>query len=1106
MGLRFVLGRSGTGKTEYLRNFVIKNSCDNPDTNYIVMVPEQSNLQTQTAFVTAHPSGGILNIDILSFKRLAYRIFSETGGFHNKVLDESGKLMILKIVAEECKDKLTVLKKPMERLDSLDKLKSLFSEFSQYHVNAATFDEIIKKDTVPGLSPKLKDLITIYDYYLNYISEEFITDEQVMDVLAEKIEVSEFVKNTVFVFDEYTGFTYLQNEVIRKLIRCAKDVIVALTMDISLADKNVVPEYNLFALSVKTKSDLTQMAIEEKIKVYPDVYLNGNKKNAVFDYLEKNLFDYAARPLGAKTDNITICESISAEEEVRYLREKIASLVRDEGYSYKDIAVVTGDLARYGIHFEKLMNEADIPCFVDDSKYLINNPFVESVRALMDVVIEDFSYKSVFRLLKSGLFEFSKNQTDILENYCLGCGIYGYYRWSNNWDKLLKNMDEDELNLLNELRSSFVSSLQEYVFIMKKADATVKERTVALFALMAELKIEGKLLAISERFDASGDYVKAIEYRQVYAAVIHLLDELVELMGDKKISCEAYLEILISGISAVKIGVLPPGNDYVILADVERSRIDKTKVLFLLGANEGIIPKNTERIGFLNESERMAIKESKITLAPTSHEEYYTQKYYLYRILTKATEKLYVSYSNFGEQEEIKPSYLVKCIEDLFPSCVHVNTDKEFKTDYKFQTKADAYDYLLYSDDYKNATWNMLYEYLVSDDSYKNRLTKIQEGLIYKGDMSSLGERIAEEIFFDNQKNYTTSISRLETFASCPFAHFLRYGLKVYDRESSDMNAVDYGNVFHTALEDYVRILKQMQTDVANVSDDVADTLAVECINNAYNKIYRSYNEPSSRDKYHINRMIRLMKRTVWVLRKQFTDSAFTIKNVEYKFDGNNSDYTLKLNNNKKVHLNGKIDRIDTYSDGINEIVRVVDYKTGSTGFSLVKFYYGLQLQLIVYLDIASQIERRNNKNVIPAGAFYYNINDPIIDMDKLKDNDIDGAVLKELKLHGYQNVLVNNSADKNADERKINNMLKHSRNKLKELCEEISSGDVSKNPYMLYDKGLRTGCDYCDYKQLCLFDDTLPWCKVNDLKALSEEEIFTKLQESEDAGDELDR
>lgn len=1105
MGLKFVFGRSGVGKTEYLRDYVIKNSMDNPDVNYIVMVPEQSNLQTQTDYVLNHPKGGIINIDILSFKRLAYRIFSETGGFHNRVLDESGKLMILKKVADECSDKLTMLQKPMERIDSLNKLKSILSEFSQYHVSEDTFDEIIKQDSIPGLSSKLKDLITLYDYYLDYIAKDYITDEQVMDVLAEKIQVSDFVKNTVFVFDDYTGFTFLQNEVLRQLLKYSREVIVSLTMDVSYVNETVVHEYDLFSLSVKTKTELTCMAVQEKVKIHEPVCIkeNRNRKNDEFVFLEKNLFDYSTDSFSERTDRIIICESVSPEQEVDYLRKRIASLVREGGYAYKDIAVVTGDLNKYGIYFEKMLNDAHIPCFVDDSKELLNNAFLEFVRALLDIVNEDFSYKSVFRFLKSGLFGFTKEEIDILENYCIAGGICSLFSWEKPWDKLIRGIDDETLATLNELRLKFIGSLKDFVFVMKNKNTSVKDRAYALYVFLADINTEGKLLALSESFDKSGDYLHFVEYRQVYGAVIHLLDELVEIMGDKMVSCEEFSEILDAGFSAVKIGVLPPGNDYVILADVERSRISKTKVLFLLGANEGIIPRNNERIGFLNESERLALKDAKISLAPTSHEEYYTQKYYLYRILTKATDKLYVSYSNFCDGEEINPSYLVKNIEDLFPLCTHINTNKE--NDLICGTKADAYEYLLISDDYKEESWNAVYEYLLNDDEYGLRLKKIQEGLIYKGDDTNLGERLAEKLFFNDNKNLVTSVSRLETYATCPFAHYLKYGIEIKDRVTPEMAAVDYGNVFHTALEDYVRILKQMDMDVNEVSDETADIMATECITSAFNKVYRSYNQPSSRDKYHVTRMVRLMKRTVWAMKKQFSDSSFAIKNVEYKFDGTDGSYAIELDNNRKLYLRGKIDRIDTYSDGDSEIIRVVDYKTGSSGFSMMKFYYGIQLQLVVYLDIISEIEKKDNKNVIPAGAFYYNINDPVIDTDKVKSKDIDSAILKELRLHGYQNSDVLCTADKSTNEEGLKLMMNHGRKKVKELSEELISGNVSKKPYMLKENGIKTGCDYCDYRQVCLFDESLSWCRPKRLKNLSDDEVFGKIKESEGALDEMD-
>ena len=1096
MGLRFICGRSGVGKTKYLRERVINEAIKNPDVNYCVMVPEQSNLQTQKEYVKAHPDEGILNIDILSFKRLAYRVFSEVGGFNNQVLNESGKLMVLKKLVNDNSDSLSLLQKPLRRIDSITKLKSILSEFAQYHVNGASLEGILKEDRLPGLSSKLQDILLIQDAFYEYITESYITDEQIMDVLAERIEVSDFVKKTVFVLDEFTGFTYLQNEVLRKLLKYSADVRVSLTMDISYINKTVVPVHDLFALSVNTKTELIRIASEENVSIHPSVLIESESKNCLseFEFLEQHLFEYDDAVFEEKTDNIVICKSPSPENEVLYLRNTIAGLVRQDAYSYKDIAVVCGDLNRYGLYFEKYLSDAHIPCFVDDSKAMVNNSMLEAVRSLIKMCIEDFSYKSVFSFLRNNLNNLKTEDVDILENYVIAKGIRSFKLWSTEWERPVDKQDPEQLQYINSIRESFISDIKEFVFVMNDEKSLIRDKACSLYAFFADNNMEGKLLGMSEYFESIGDYVRSVEYRQVYGLVINLLDELVDIMGEKSASAGEFMDILDAGISSLNIGVLPPGNDYVLLGDVERTRFAKTKVLFLLGANEGIIPKNNERIGFLNETERLALKEAGVSLAPSSHEEYYTQRYYLYRMFTKATEKLFVCFSEGGNDNgEYLPSYIVKNLKSRFPYCREI----EFSDLQKPETNSDVYKYIINGDGKYQPLKDRFYSYLVENEEYKKRLDMYQHGLIYKGEEDCISEKLSESLFLNKEKRFETSVSRLENYSECPFAHFMKYGLEVSDRVRPEMSYIDYGNIFHFALENYVLMIKQMNMDVTQIRDDVADTLAEECINKAYETVYRSYHEPSARDKYHIKRMVRLMRRTVWAMKRQFSDSDFSIDSVEFKFNSAYCDYHLALENNRNIYLKGKIDRIDTFSDGEKDYVRIVDYKSGATDFSLLKFYHGLQLQLVMYLDIATEIySKKHNTAVIPAGAFYYTINDPVI-ADKNGDDElIESEILNKLKLHGCES----------DEEETLDLILKHGRKKVIELSEGIMGGNIQKNPYFLHEGGGKSACDYCDYKTVCGFDKSLPWCRERILDSVRSDEIINRLKESEGAADEVDR
>ncbi|MDF2472527.1 MAG: addB, partial [Anaerocolumna sp.] len=453
MALQLILGSSGSGKSYRLYKKMISESMEKPENNYLIIVPEQFTLQTQKDIVTMHPNHGTMNIDILSFMRLAYRVFDEVGGNDIPVLEDTGKSMVLRKIITKHKKELELFQHDVQKQGFINELKSLISEIFQYSI---TEDKLKEMEALaanrPMLQSKLHDIIIIYQGFKDFLREKYITAEEILDVLCQVIDKSELISGSVVCLDGFTGFTPAQYQLLTILMKKAKQVLITVTIDpredITQADE----EYKLFHLSKKTISRLMTIAEEEGIKIDKPFYAE-NEMQVPFRYrnskalaaLEHNIFRYPIKCYEAEQENISIHAARDRKQEVQFVVREIKHLIREEQYRYKDIAVVTGDIGNYGRLLGQEFDKAGIPCFIDHKRDLMANPFIEFLRSTLDIMKKDFDYESVFRYLRSGMANESQEDVDILENYIIALGIRGHKRWQTEWTRVYRGQKEGEL-------------------------------------------------------------------------------------------------------------------------------------------------------------------------------------------------------------------------------------------------------------------------------------------------------------------------------------------------------------------------------------------------------------------------------------------------------------------------------------------------------------------------------------------------------------------------------------------------------------------------------------------------------------------------------------
>jgi ATP-dependent helicase/nuclease subunit B len=1101
--LQFILGSSGSGKSYEMYKQVIELSILHPDKNFIVIVPEQFTMQTQKDIVCMHPNKGVMNIDIVSFTRLAYRVFEEVGGYNQLVLEDIGKSMVLRKVVELKKKELGVFSANIKKIGFVNELKSLLSELYQYNIdNEKLLQAVSFTEKKPLLNSKLKDISTIYNGFNEFLSDRFITAEEILDLLSVAIVRSESIKNSYIFLDGFTGFTPSQYKLLEQLMKFAIHIKIALTIDPRENMYKVEEEFKLFYMTQKTIDKLLKIAHEIGIAHEQDLVLKDAipvrfKEAPTLASLEKNIFRFPYKTYEQAQDNIYIQLAKNPNEEVEFVASQIISLVRDEKYRYKDIAVVTGDIKMYSNVVDTIFGKNNIPCFTDNKRSILSNPFIELIRSALEILIKDFSYESVFRYLRCGLTDIATEDVDVLENYVLACGIRGSSMWQKVWNRKYRNSGDIDFDKLNTIRQSLMDEILPLGNLFKDKTLNIMAYTEGLWNFITKLNIEHKLETYRIQFNENNEFVLAKQYEQIYKMVVTILDKIVEILGEECIDCQEYLGILEAGFEEAKMGLIPPGIDQVVFGDIERTRLKDIKALFFIGVNDGIIPKPNNRSGIISDMEKQILLDNGIELAPTARQNVYTEKFYLYSNLTKPQCKLYISFSKVGlNGKALRASYLIGTIKKLFPK-IEIVDEEQINPLALITNKASGLKVLIeglrdYKDQPMTTQWKELFNFYYTDKAMQQQLLQLIDAVFYVNKEQGLSKAVSNALY---GKELVNSVTRLEQYAACAYAHFLSYGLELLERQKHIFSAPDLGNIFHSTIELFSKKLLMDEQDWRSISDAQRDALEEQCVYEVTQEYGESILSDSARNQYMINRINRISKRTIWALQQHLKKGSFLPSKYEVGFASYEDldAINIALSEDEKLKLKGRIDRLDQYEDEENVYVKVIDYKSGSTQFDMVALYYGLQLQLVVYMNAAVELEgKKTEKNVIPAGIFYYNINDPIVDKKSNEVSEINQMLLKELKLNG----LVNNEAniikllDKDFDgssevypikqnkDGKLNaaaasseqfkELSTYVNKKIKLFGTEILSGNISVNPYKIKDD---TACTYCKYNAICGFE-----------------------------------
>lgn len=1123
MSLKLILGNSGSGKTEYMYEQVVRLAEANPRKNYLVVVPEQFTMQTQRKLVDLSSHKAIMNVDVLSFQRLAYRVFDEMGMTKLTVLEETGKNLVLRKVAQEKEDALLVLRGNMHRMGYIGEVKSLISELMQYNVTPEKLLDCLEDESISAvLRGKLRDVYVMYQGFAEYKKERCITSEELLSVLANVAAESEILKDSVLVLDEFTGFTPVQVELLRTLMPICTEIWVSLTIDEKENFFHSRGMHELFDMPKKTIRVLMDLAKDTNTEVLdPEVITGGAEKRyksaPSLYFMEQNLFRSSYKRKHGEIEEIQVLSLKTPKEELTWAARKINELVQQHGYRYRDIAVVSGDVETYGNYVEQICKKYEIPYFLDMTKEVLFHPFIEFIRAILEVISTDFSYNAVMRLLRSGYCGISQNQLDRMENYLLATGIRGKSMWEKRFLRMPRNEKAYDLEELEGLRHSFMQKMEPLLEVFEK-NSSVDEQIRALYRYIVNLEVEKQLFEREAELLEAGEQIKAKEYGQIYRIVMDLFQKCIDVLGNQYLTIDELEEILDSGFEASKVAVIPPGYDSVTIGDIERTRLNHVKVLMFLGVNEGIVPKSVNQGGIISQYERDSLENAQITLAPGAREQAFIQKYYLYLNMTKPSEQLYLTYSRVdSEGKALRPSYLVRTILRMFPD-MKVEELDELEQILDISTQDAAKDYLL--GEKKDDIWYALAKVFTESEDEKVRADSkaILDAFYYKYNHDPISHVVAEAIY---GKNIEGSVTRLENFAKCAYSHFLSYGLKLREREESGFESVDMGNLYHAALELYSKKLAESEYNWFNVPEQRRNVFAENAMEEALLSFPNLSVYATAENAHMAKRMHHIFKQTVWALTTQVRKGKFVPNEFEVSFSKADQleALTFDLEEGNHIQLRGRIDRLDTCVEDDRMYVKVIDYKSGSTKFDLLKVYHGTQLQLVVYMNAAMELEKKQSKKeIVPGGMFYYHIDDPVIEVTgNVLEADIQDAILKELKPDGLVNSeeSIYRAFDENfksksdvipveiktsgeltarssvASTEEFEILKEYVNHSIVEAGNAIYKGDVKVSPFA---DGQNSSCEYCPYKSVCGFDIRIQGYEERKGKKIDKKEIFDQM------------
>ena len=1119
MSFRLIYGKSGVGKSTFIFN-EIKEKIKECKKIYII-TPEQFSFTAEKKLLETFDNTAVVNAEVLTFNRMAYRVAAEVGGIAKVSLSNSGKSMLIYNILSNKKNNLKFLGKSDENIELIiDQI----TEFKKHGVVIEDLKNMQEETPDKYLKLKIQDILNVYEEYEKILENKYIDENDNLTRLANQLCEVDFFDDSIIYIDEFVGFTKQEYEIIKQLAHTAKNITVSICSD--KIEEGTAPESDVFYSNKLTISRLIEEMERELIPIEKPVELNETYrfKNKELIHIENNLYKVPYNKYEEEVENVKLFLANNPYSEIENIAINVLKLVRDEEYRFKDISVITKNLDLYSNLIKVIFNKYQIPVFIDEKQDLSQNIIVKYMLALLEIFAKNWTYEAVFNYVKTGFLDISKKEIFALENYCLKWGVKGSKWYRAEWN--FKDEDEtnkEEIQRYRELRKIIVTPLLEFKEGLKGTNE-VKVITQKLYQFLIVNEIDRKFEEKIKELKEIGQTEFATQYETSWKIIMNVLDEIVLVFGEEKVTFEKYMQLLKTGLISSDLGKIPGTQDQVIIGDVDRSRSHKVKAIFIIGLNDGMFPTVHRNEGFFNDDDRRFLKDNGVELARSTIESLYEDNFNIYKAFTTAEEKIYLSYlSSDSEGKTLRPSILINKIKKIFEKIEEKSDVVERKSEILIENT--TFDELLLKlGEYRDTgeieeKWIEVYNYYKNNPVWKYKLESAMEALSYTNIPEKINSENIHKIYGEILK---TSVSKLEQYQSCHFSYFLKYGLKLSEKNDFQINSIDTGSFMHDVIDDFFITLKEKNISVKYIEEQQMDTIVNEIIEEklGLNKNFIFSSSP----KYISlsNRLKRVISKSIKYIVDSLKYSKFDVlgNEVEFKEGKDYKPIILELDNKQKVEITGKIDRIDIAKLDNDKYVRIIDYKSSAKNIDLNQVYAGLQLQLITYLDAVCKEE-----DLLPAGVLYFNLVDPTISNPKkvLTQVEIEDKIRKKFKMQGLiladvdvvkmmDTELQNGSSDvvpaaigkdgelnhkrSSAISRKQFEYLQKYTNKtIKQISTEILSGNIDINPYFNA-KNKRTPCEYCKYKSICNFNTSDGKNSYNYIGNVEKETVLEMMKE----------
>lgn len=1165
MPVTFLIGRSGSGKTTRIREAISRSLREEPlGPPIIMLVPEQGSFGAEQGLLSAGSMKGSLRAQTLSFSRLAYRVRQETGGREGLPISEEGKKMLIYKIISRRKDELKLFGASFDRPGFVERLSQLHTELKRCSIGAGDLEAQLSgmrdaRGGSPILNGKLEDLHTVFSDLEQEMSRLYIDNEDRLTELMEGIPQSSYIREAEIWVDGFHGFTPQEFKVLRSLMLHASRMTISLTLDKAYHTGGGLHDLDLFHPTAVTYIKLRGMAEELGLEIWDEQLsppvLPRFKDSPMLSHLERG-YDRRRvwREDTASGSDITISGAVSRRAEVEGALREMIRLSRDEGARYGEMAVFMRNIGDYESLVAPLFKDYKVPFFLDQKVNELHHPLVEFIRSALDVVRRRWRYEDVFRCVKTGFLlpsngSLTMEHMDQLENYVLACGIHGY-RWTDKkpWKGIpslslegTPALDHRLLSVMEKCRTAITGPLGTFERKVKKSRSG-EDLCRAVYELLEDVHAAEKLEMLAAEALDSGLAVQVQEHVQIWGAVLNLLDQIVELMGAEKLQFEMFSGVLETGLAELKMGLVPPALDQVLVGNMDRTRTAGVKYAFLLGFNEGVVPALFKEDGILSEGERVLLEGAGLELAPGSPRKLLDERFLIYNALTTASRKLWVSYATADEEgKPLLPSEVIRYLQMMFggklterhltasPPAVTAEDDTVWPLHLEFVSNPDQSMRMLMLQlrQWKQGMnipplWWSVYNWFANPDNREKsiRLEQLTGSLFYRNEGTALQRKTSLHLY--GGSTLRGSVSRMERFSACAFSHFASYGLRLKERQMYRLQAPDIGQLFHAALSEMAQRLQQEGRGWGSMTPEECRYEAGATVDRLSPRLQGEILLSTKRYGYITRKLKNIVSRASVILGEHARRGSFEPVGLELGFGPGQSlpPLRIKLPNGCEMEIVGRIDRVDMAEGEDGVLLRVIDYKSSQKDLKLHEVYYGLSLQMLTYLEVLlTYAEEWIGRPALPAGTLYFHVHDPLLSSSNgMNREQAEQELLKRFKMKGLlladrETVsLMDTTLDKGyssiipvavksdgsfyssasvATPEQWGQLLSSVKGTITEIGTRITEGDVSIHPYRIQQE---TACTFCSFRPVCQFDESVEGNSYNHLGKPGKNDIWDLL------------